>query len=71
MDWRTGQQRTDIKIAKICYDLNQKYILSSDMSFPLQQFLQDKVNPNTYWIGLSYNAKKDEWQWIDNGPSNL
>ncbi|XP_041492297.1 killer cell lectin-like receptor 5 [Microtus oregoni] len=35
------------------------------------KFLQVKVNPNTYWIGLSYDTGKSKWQWIDNGPSNL
>ncbi|XP_041492267.1 killer cell lectin-like receptor 2 [Microtus oregoni] len=35
------------------------------------KFLQVKSNPNTYWIGLSYDTGKNKWQWIDNGPSNL
>ncbi|XP_049988365.1 uncharacterized protein [Alexandromys fortis] len=35
------------------------------------KFLQIKINPSTYWIGLSYNTGKSQWQWIDNGPFNL
>ena len=58
----------------MCYvvlSLKQKEIVSSDMSFPLQKFLQVKVNPNTYWIGLSCDARKNKWQWIDEEPSKL
>ncbi|KAM7335577.1 hypothetical protein ACRRTK_006054 [Alexandromys fortis] len=35
------------------------------------KFLQVKLNPNTYWIGLSYDARKNKWQWIGEEPSNL
>ncbi|CAO2606878.1 Killer cell lectin-like receptor 5, partial [Lemmus lemmus] len=35
------------------------------------KFLQFKINPNSYWIGLSYNARKGKWQWIDNDPPSL
>ncbi|CAO2606889.1 Killer cell lectin-like receptor 2, partial [Lemmus lemmus] len=35
------------------------------------KFLQVKVKTNSYWIGLSYVARKRKWQWIDNDPSNL
>ncbi|CAO2606883.1 Killer cell lectin-like receptor 2 [Lemmus lemmus] len=35
------------------------------------KFLQVKVNPNSYWIGLLYDAGKSKWKWIDEDPSNL
>ncbi|CAO2606876.1 Killer cell lectin-like receptor 2 [Lemmus lemmus] len=35
------------------------------------RFLQFKVKPNTYWIGLSFDAGKSNWQWIDEDSSNL
>ncbi|XP_040599624.1 uncharacterized protein LOC101823350 [Mesocricetus auratus] len=35
------------------------------------KFLQPKINPNSFWIGLSYDTRKRNWQWIDNGPSKL
>lgn len=35
------------------------------------KFLQRHVIPESYWIGLSYDKKKKEWAWIDNGPSKL
>nr|ACN29979.1 Ly49C [Mus musculus] len=33
--------------------------------------LQRHVIPESYWIGLSYDKKKKEWAWIDNGQSKL
>uniref|UniRef100_A0A8C6I6U1 C-type lectin domain-containing protein n=1 Tax=Mus spicilegus TaxID=10103 RepID=A0A8C6I6U1_MUSSI len=30
-----------------------------------------QVIPESYWIGLSYDKKKKEWTWIDNGQSKL
>ena len=41
------------------------------MLFPIQKFLQRQVIPEGYWIGLSYDKKKKEWAWIDNGQSKL
>nr|AAX52171.1 killer cell lectin-like receptor subfamily A member 29 [Mus musculus] len=35
------------------------------------KFLQCHVIPESYWIGLSYDKKKKEWAWIDNGQSKL
>ncbi|XP_041492253.1 killer cell lectin-like receptor 2 [Microtus oregoni] len=52
-----------------CQDYSLK-LLKIDDDDELK-FLQFKVNPNYYWIGLSYDMKKSKWQWIDNGQSNL
>ncbi|XP_021045536.1 killer cell lectin-like receptor 5 [Mus pahari] len=35
------------------------------------KLLQFQVTPGSYWIGLSYDNKKKDWAWIDNGPSKL
>ncbi|XP_021044885.1 killer cell lectin-like receptor 5 isoform X1 [Mus pahari] len=35
------------------------------------KFLQLQIFPESYWIGWSYDKKKKEWAWIDNGPSKL
>ncbi|XP_049988366.1 killer cell lectin-like receptor 2 [Alexandromys fortis] len=35
------------------------------------KFLQVKIIPNSYWIGLLYNARKNKWQWIDDDPTSL
>ncbi|XP_031239473.1 killer cell lectin-like receptor 5 isoform X2 [Mastomys coucha] len=35
------------------------------------KFIRHKFTPDSYWIGLSYDNKKREWLWIDNGPSKL
>ncbi|XP_052030997.1 T-cell surface glycoprotein YE1/48-like isoform X4 [Apodemus sylvaticus] len=35
------------------------------------KFLRIQITPDAYWIGLSYDNKKQEWAWIDNGPSKL
>ncbi|XP_021044763.1 T-cell surface glycoprotein YE1/48-like [Mus pahari] len=29
------------------------------------------VLSDSYWFGLSYDNKKKDWAWIDNGPSKL
>ncbi|XP_021010750.1 killer cell lectin-like receptor 4 isoform X2 [Mus caroli] len=34
-------------------------------------FLQHVVPSESCWIGLSYDNKKKDWAWIDNGPSKL
>lgn len=73
--WRAGQQRNDIRIAGTCYTCSlltkQRKVLSSNVFFPIQKFLQLQINQNNYWIGLSYNEKERKWRWIDDGPSNL
>ncbi|ERE66425.1 killer cell lectin-like receptor [Cricetulus griseus] len=35
------------------------------------KFLQPKINPHSFWIGLSYVTKKRKWQWINNSPPKL
>ncbi|XP_021010686.1 killer cell lectin-like receptor 7 isoform X3 [Mus caroli] len=35
------------------------------------KFLQLLVPSDTCWIGLSYDNKKNDWVWIENGPSKL
>ncbi|XP_052031036.1 killer cell lectin-like receptor 4 [Apodemus sylvaticus] len=35
------------------------------------KFLQLHVPSNSYWIGLSYDNRKNDWAWIDSGPSKL
>ncbi|XP_052031032.1 killer cell lectin-like receptor 5 isoform X1 [Apodemus sylvaticus] len=35
------------------------------------RFLQLQVFRNSYWIGLSYDNKKKDWAWIDNGQYKL
>ncbi|XP_014701062.2 killer cell lectin-like receptor 5 isoform X1 [Equus asinus] len=30
-------------------------------------FVQPQTYRDSYWIGLSYNAKESKWKWIDNG----
>ncbi|XP_034367521.1 killer cell lectin-like receptor 5 [Arvicanthis niloticus] len=35
------------------------------------KFLQPQVTPDNYWIGLSYDKKKEEWSWINKVPSKL
>ncbi|XP_021044887.1 killer cell lectin-like receptor 5 [Mus pahari] len=35
------------------------------------KFLQIQIIRESYWIGWSYDKKKKEWAWIDNGPSKL
>ncbi|EDL01217.1 mCG1025463, partial [Mus musculus] len=37
----------------------------------IQKFLQRHVIPESYWIVLSYDKKKKQWAWIDNGQSKL
>ncbi|XP_021079285.1 killer cell lectin-like receptor 2 [Mesocricetus auratus] len=34
-------------------------------------FLKSQLHPKSYWIGLSYDRKEKEWEWIDDGPSKL
>nr|AAA50223.1 Ly-49G.2 antigen [Mus musculus] len=35
------------------------------------KFLQNLAPSDISWIGLSYDNKKKDWVWIDNGPSKL
>nr|3G8K_A Chain A, Lectin-related NK cell receptor LY49L1 [Mus musculus]3G8K_B Chain B, Lectin-related NK cell receptor LY49L1 [Mus musculus] len=35
------------------------------------KFLKLLVPSDSYWIGLSYDNKKKDWAWINNGPSKL
>nr|AAF99550.1 natural killer cell receptor Ly49P3 isoform [Mus musculus]AAF99595.1 natural killer cell receptor Ly-49P3 [Mus musculus] len=35
------------------------------------KFLQLVVPSDVCWIGLSYDNKKKDWSWVDNGPSKL
>lgn len=71
--WKTGQQRTDIRMSgNCCADsfLAKQIEILSYVSFPLQKFLQLQINPKSHWIGLSYDTRR-KWQWIDDGPSKL
>ncbi|XP_059113123.1 T-cell surface glycoprotein YE1/48-like [Peromyscus eremicus] len=35
------------------------------------KFLQLQIKPNSYWIGLSYDIRTRNWQWIDDGRPKL
>ncbi|XP_021044876.1 T-cell surface glycoprotein YE1/48-like isoform X2 [Mus pahari] len=45
-------------------------LLKIDDEYELK-FLKLLVPSDSYWIGLSYDNKKKDWAWIDNGPSKL
>uniref|UniRef100_A0A8C6I5Z5 C-type lectin domain-containing protein n=1 Tax=Mus spicilegus TaxID=10103 RepID=A0A8C6I5Z5_MUSSI len=58
--------------------LNKTFILSGSCKTNCTHFnvfnfkhLGIQVIPESYWIGLSYDKKKKEWTWIDNGQSKL
>uniref|UniRef100_A0A8C9CTP7 C-type lectin domain-containing protein n=1 Tax=Peromyscus maniculatus bairdii TaxID=230844 RepID=A0A8C9CTP7_PERMB len=35
------------------------------------KFLKSRLTKNSYWIGLKYHEKSQEWQWIGDGSSKL
>nr|QKE50082.1 killer cell lectin-like receptor subfamily A member 6 [Equus caballus] len=62
----------EIKDWKGCNKTCQRYNLSllKIDDEDERAFIQRQAYQNTYWIGLSYNAKESKWKWIDDGTSS-